>query len=442
MKSKMYKGIVVKVTSEYVTILCNDGNFKNVPRSNEMPQIGESFTYIEKQTSGFRGLRYISLVSLLFLALISYSISSFNGEDESYLFAVDINPSIEIYTDEEFNVTKIEHLNKDGQIVVDSLQVKKKQIDIALEEIITMAVDKNYLSENEQGMVALTVIPLKNDSKIDTTGIGGTVEKALQKYSVAADVIIGSGNKNLKNESEKVNLSINKYQLFKEIEGRETTFSLDQVREESIASIVSEINRLNTSAEEKENLNKKTKKSNSQAVQPKENSNDKLKEEKPQNNESKEKKKETPKNNNENQNVNKEPSDKVSDNKPKDPKGNNDKNKQGTNTKKENNKDSSKEGNGRESKDAEKNEEGLERESETDKGREEGKERKSDANEENQEGRESEPEANEKNIEDQEREPEPDEESEAGSEKESAASDESNENREMDVEEDEEREID
>jgi hypothetical protein len=247
MESKMYNGIVVKVTSEYIVILCKDGKFKNVPRAkNEIPKIGQSFTYTEKQSYFFKGAKYLSLVSVVLLAIIGYYIGSLMKADESYLFAVDINPSIEIYTDEHLRVTNIHFLNEDGKVVVDSLRGKKENIHVILDALIHIAVEKNYLKKNEEGMVSLTVVPLKSNSKPIDKEIKETVEQSLKTNSITTVVSVKNGSKKLLNEARNVNLSINKYQIYKESKEKGINISLDELREKSIAFILNEVHHLNT----------------------------------------------------------------------------------------------------------------------------------------------------------------------------------------------------
>lgn len=79
-------------------------------------------------------------------------------QEEAYLFAVDINPSIEIYTDEQFHMIDLHYLNEDGKTVIDALNRKKVHIDDVMDEVINIAVEKKYLTKNKAGLVALTIV--------------------------------------------------------------------------------------------------------------------------------------------------------------------------------------------------------------------------------------------------------------------------------------------
>ncbi|MDL4840591.1 anti-sigma-I factor RsgI family protein [Aquibacillus rhizosphaerae] len=252
MKSKTYKGIVVNVTDEKISLLCKNGDFKNVPRSkSEIPRIGQSYTHIEKQSFQLnRSVRYVSLVAIVFLTLIGYYMSTFIKEEESYLFAVDINPSIEIYTDENFQVTKMEFLNKDGEIVVNELRNKGAKITSILEEIITVAINENYLSETENGLVNLTVIPLENKNELKLDEIEETVRNSLRTNVITADVSVDNGSKDLIEESRKVNLSINKYQLYKQFRQKGIDVDVDNLRENPIASFMDKFDETNTTIQQ------------------------------------------------------------------------------------------------------------------------------------------------------------------------------------------------
>ncbi|GGM42682.1 hypothetical protein GCM10011351_30780 [Paraliobacillus quinghaiensis] len=241
MKSNTHQGIVVKVTDTKISLLCQDGNFKNIPRSgSEMPQIGEHYTYVEKNIIPMKGTKSLALVAVLFLMIAGYFMRSFMIEENSYLFALDINPSIEIYTNEDLQVTKVDFLNEEGHVIADSLENSKQDINVILEEVVASAVNKNYLSKSEKGMINLTVVSLIDSNHLNTKELQETLDRSLKDNSISADVIVDNGSKQLVEESREENLSINKMQLYKDL--KDKGLGADELREKSIASIKKEYN--------------------------------------------------------------------------------------------------------------------------------------------------------------------------------------------------------
>lgn len=238
MRSKRFEGVVIKVTENHITILCKDGNFKNTPRSkSEFPQLGDAYTVGENRhlNGGFKK-KYISLVAILFLTVMGYYISTFMTEDESYLFAIDINPSIEIYTDADYNVTKVNALNDDGQVVLDSITDQHKQIDIMLEEIITAAVEGEYLTR-ENAQIDVTVVSLKDKNEVDTNKVKETINQSLETNAATAAVRVEKGSQKLVEDAREENLSINKLQLYKDLEDKGIEVESDELRDNSISKI-------------------------------------------------------------------------------------------------------------------------------------------------------------------------------------------------------------
>ncbi|MCT2536642.1 hypothetical protein NC661_06305 [Aquibacillus koreensis] len=246
MKSTIYNGIVVKVTEESIIILCEGGMFKNVPRpTDEVPKIGDTYTYVEKKGYSFRGAKYITLASVICLAIITYYVSSlFTNEEDAYLFAMDINPSLEIYTDDDFRVTHMEFLNEDGRTVIDTLSKEKRHIDEVLDDIIQISVEKRYLNQTKKGLVALTVVPLKEPSNFETEKVKRSVEKSVLNRSISADVSVKSGTKDLVQQSHNENLSINKYSMYKELEEKQVDVTVEEVRDHSMGSVLERVSRL------------------------------------------------------------------------------------------------------------------------------------------------------------------------------------------------------
>ncbi len=254
MRSNRFNGVVIKVTAHYITILCKDGNFKNMPRSkNEFPQLGDSYTISEKQfPKGEIIKKYLSLVAILFLTVMSYYISTFMTKDESYLFAIDINPSIEIYTDADLNVTKVNSLNEDGQLVMDSIAYKYKQIDIVLEEIITAAVKGDYL-KSENAQVDVTVVSLTEKNDVDINKVKETIDQSLITNATTATVQVKNGSKELVEDAREANLSINKLQLYnQEIQGIEV--QPEELSDNSITKVNEDIKKEQIDSEKKKSV--------------------------------------------------------------------------------------------------------------------------------------------------------------------------------------------
>ncbi|WP_157967866.1 MULTISPECIES: hypothetical protein [Paraliobacillus] len=173
-------------------------------------------------------------------------------KDESYLFAIDINPSIEIYTDADLNVTKVNSLNEDGQLVMDSIAYKYKQIDIVLEEIITAAVKGDYL-KSENAQVDVTVVSLTEKNDVDINKVKETIDQSLITNATTATVQVKNGSKELVEDAREANLSINKLQLYnQEIQGIEV--QPEELSDNSITKVNEDIKKEQIDSEKKKSV--------------------------------------------------------------------------------------------------------------------------------------------------------------------------------------------
>jgi hypothetical protein len=236
--NKTYKGIVIKVTSTHIVLMCDGGLFKNAPRtSSEIPKIGQPYVYTEKGWSSLSGLHYIAMASILFLSIIGYTIFSPSMKEESYLIAIDINPSIEIFADEKLSIIDIKALNKDGQKIIESINPKIKKLDQIVKEIVEQSVKQNYLSKTEKGAVVISVIPLKENASNFENSIQDVVKASLEINKVQAEVNVSSETKRVLEKAKQVNLSINKYLLYEDLKNKGIDLNIDVFRNQSIVQI-------------------------------------------------------------------------------------------------------------------------------------------------------------------------------------------------------------
>ncbi len=241
----MNEGIVVKITEAHIVLL-TDGRFRNIPRPEyDVPMIGETYTYNEAiQPSWTAYKKYAVMVSAIMIALIGYVMLANVYQEESYLVAVDINPSIEIYTTDQMRVKHIEYLNEDGKAVVQALENKKGQLEDVLDDIVQIAVEKKYLSKQKENLIALTVVSLKNGKTPDEVGLMHSIEASLASNEVSSKITIKNSDKKALGEARAENLSINKYELLKELNTGQTHWDADDVRDKPMTDLVEEKKRV------------------------------------------------------------------------------------------------------------------------------------------------------------------------------------------------------
>jgi hypothetical protein len=218
------EGIVVKVTEQFIVVIHpEDGTFANIPRpKNQVPHIGEKFTYQLKSlslSSKSKWMKWASAVCLIILSLFVWSL--FQVKDASaaaYVVAIDINPSLEVYIDSQLQVVKIVAMNRDGANVSSGLDFANKNLFQMINSIIDRCVEQHYLKPDQKGIITTTIIPLTPDNKLDQTAVSTAFNNALSENHIEAQVQISVDEKNTLDKAHQLQLSVNKYKLYEQLQ--------------------------------------------------------------------------------------------------------------------------------------------------------------------------------------------------------------------------------
>lgn len=237
-KQKTYKGIVMEVTRDSIVLLCEEGTFKNIPRpSSDVPKIGDPFTYTEKARRRIPRLKYVSIAVIVLLVITSLSVLIPSQSKSAYVLAVDINPSLELYADKHLNVTEIKALNEDGEKIANAIEIKNKNLYNVLEEVLEQSIQQEYLQHLEQGNVTITVVPKTKQKESIEKAIEDVVAASLESHTVEADVSVKTGKSSVLEEAHKLNLSVNKYELYNELKEKGSKPDVETIRELPIGKV-------------------------------------------------------------------------------------------------------------------------------------------------------------------------------------------------------------
>lgn len=213
--------IVIKVTREYIVLLKPDGTFKNVRRTGaEIPLIGEKYIVNEKLRSTLfpRLIAATAVACILLLTVLSYGMFMKKGNSQkSYFVALDINPSIEIYTDKELITTQITALNEDGTKLSGSTEYKGKSLYDTLKLLVEQSIIKGYLKHEGEEYIKITFVSFNKAKEIDENKIKESINKLLSGNDVSAELEMGFETKNIIEEAHRTGLSVNRYILYKKL---------------------------------------------------------------------------------------------------------------------------------------------------------------------------------------------------------------------------------
>ncbi|MFA6890127.1 MAG: hypothetical protein WCQ80_03830, partial [Bacilli bacterium] len=122
----------------------------------------------------------IILLFVLSIGLFGCSASeslSFKVSD-AYI-TLDINPSVEIITDEEGLIAQVNALNEDAQVLLEGTNFVGQAVDVVIEEIIRLATELGYLDFDVDNAILVTVT---SESDEDVTRIENKISEKVQEF--------------------------------------------------------------------------------------------------------------------------------------------------------------------------------------------------------------------------------------------------------------------
>ncbi|MDF2890023.1 MAG: hypothetical protein K0R80_390 [Clostridia bacterium] len=149
------KGIIAEIHGSYMIVIAKNGDFikcKKLPNCN----IGDEINIPARNMNSIYKKLTTVAASFLILAMLSSGVYAYYTP-YSYV-SVDINPSLELYVNRFDKVIGVHAFNEEAQLVIDSsVEIKNKDIDTALEQILDSAAEAGYLKENTENSVMIVV---------------------------------------------------------------------------------------------------------------------------------------------------------------------------------------------------------------------------------------------------------------------------------------------
>lgn len=236
MKHKAVKGTVVSVTEHYIVLLCLDGTFKNVPRKkvSDFPLLGEMYTYEEpRRTTDW--FKYTSVASVFIVAFIS-SLLFMVDRAPAFVITIDINPSIELFTDKNQNVVNVNAQNSSAEQLLLGLDsdLIKQPLNIAIQKIVKASMEAGYLDSNE-GYVVTSIVSLNKKHDQVTEIVEASVSNVLA--TIDYEYVVETIEKSLYEEANQNQLSVNHIMQAKKLEETGQEFDIEEIRGKTLAEL-------------------------------------------------------------------------------------------------------------------------------------------------------------------------------------------------------------
>lgn len=238
-------GIVVKVTKQYIVLLCNDGTFQNVKRTKgQIPLIGEKIILKQKKNTHYYS--YLGAMAAIACAVL-FMISSpviFHKKDTptAYVVAIDINPSVEVQVNKDLYAIGLTALNQDGEKIIKAIEYRGKGLDETIDSIISQSIIYDFLGKNSTGLIATSIIPINMNENIDKDKIKSTIDKSLAKNKVHAEVQVSVDKKETMEAAHALGLTVNKYKLYKSLLEDGLSISAEEAKKYSVNDLLKLVN--------------------------------------------------------------------------------------------------------------------------------------------------------------------------------------------------------
>lgn len=172
----------MEINERFLTILTPKGEFLRAQKLNSYYQIGQEIDFFpveqeERKKSfsisnlnTFKGKMVLTTVLAVMLAFISIIPFYQNNQVYAYM-TIDINPSIELGVNKDYEVIELIPYNEDGKKIVSQLDDwKKKSVHDVASEIIHEIKNQGYMKDNHEVVIATVYAQEtidKNDARLN-----------------------------------------------------------------------------------------------------------------------------------------------------------------------------------------------------------------------------------------------------------------------------------
>ena len=169
----------------------------------------------------YRRMRTVAMAAAacLCVAVLGGSVSFYQNHRVDSVIGIDVNPSIELSVNRNEKVLQANPLNEDAETILDDMNLKNVDLDIAVNALIGSMVRNGYLDELDNAI--LVTVSNENEKKASSLrqDVVGDVESSLQEHAVQA-VVYDQRMKvtgEIQDLAEKYNISYGKAYFLREL---------------------------------------------------------------------------------------------------------------------------------------------------------------------------------------------------------------------------------
>ena len=169
----------------------------------------------------YRRMRTVAIAAAacLCVAVLGGGVSFYQNHRVDSVIGIDVNPSIELSVNRNEKVLQANPLNEDAETILDDMDLKNVDLDIAVNALIGSMVRNGYLDELDNAI--LVTVTNENEKKASSLrqDVVGDVETSLQEHAVQA-VVYDQQMKvtgEIQDLAEKYNISYGKAYFLQEL---------------------------------------------------------------------------------------------------------------------------------------------------------------------------------------------------------------------------------
>lgn len=173
------KGIVVEINTNDAVVLAEDGLFIKVKNENYIT--GQTVNIKDNSKAGRKLIAGIASIAAAFAFCTTGAFAYFTPTD---YVSLDVNPSIEYSLNMFDRILDVTAVNEDGEEILESLDLKNKNIEVAVKETLDQLMSDGYLTGDPNAGVVITTA---NDQFEEAEQLAEELEQEVRTYLESRD---------------------------------------------------------------------------------------------------------------------------------------------------------------------------------------------------------------------------------------------------------------
>lgn len=161
------------------------------------------------------------------------------GNSVASVVSLDVNPSIQLQVNSKERVLSADALNDDAQVILEGMDLKSTQLNVAVNAIVGSLLQHGYLDKISSAiLISVEDQDLQRASQLESS-LTDTVNSALQNVSSGAAVLSQAiaSDAELESLARSSNLSVGKAALIRDVQALNNSLSLDDLSALSVEEL-------------------------------------------------------------------------------------------------------------------------------------------------------------------------------------------------------------